>query len=104
MSRGGRRSPPILPKPELPVVVFGLLKCGELARLKKSASNRSLRFSAPNFVSLAMDTSQLWMPGPRTCPTPPLPKVYGGGSLKQLVSNHWFTLFGVDTDEQLMLA
>src|SRR4051794_20695919 len=98
MRRGGSRSPPILPKPELPVVVFGLLKCGEFARLKKSASSRSLRFSAPNFVSLAIEKSQLLIPGPRAWPTPPLPKVYAAGSLKQLVSNHWLTIFGVDTD------
>src|ERR1700694_2889940 len=103
MSRGGSLSPPIVPKPAFPNVVFGLLKCAALARLKKSASSRRRMVSCIT-VSFATEKSQLLIPGPRTWPTPELPNVYGGGAAKQFVSNHMETRFGVDTLVHVMFA
>src|SRR5436305_731928 len=103
MSRGGSLSELIVPKLEFPNVVLGLLKCAWLKMLKKSASSRSFRFSR-RVLSFAIEKSLLLIPGPRTWPTPPFPKVYAGGAAKQPVSNHLPTNLGVATLVHVMLA
>src|SRR6266576_754961 len=103
MYRGGSRVPLITPKPPEPSVVFGFPKWALLKRLKKLASNLNWRLS-PRGVDLATAKSQLLRPGPRTCPTPELPKVLAAGKAKQLVSNHWLTLFGRETLPQVIFA
>src|SRR5215470_4448895 len=104
MYRAGSRVPLITPKFPDPRVVLGLLKWALLKKLKKLTSNLNCRLSAPRGVVLARAKSQLLRPGPRTCPTPELPKVLAAGNPKQLVSNHRLTVFGVETLLQVILA
>src|SRR5436309_1832485 len=91
------------PNEDVPKVVLGLLKCAWLKTLKNSARNSACRFSSMRKL-LNAEKSQLFRPGPRTCPMPPLPNLNGAGSAKQLVSNHCVTCFGVATDGQVMSA
>src|SRR5712692_5585842 len=76
------------PKPAVPKVEFGLLKCGEFVKLndsiRSSVVNRSVR---GNFRK--MEKSRFTRPGPVRMLRPTLPKVAEGGAENFVTSNHF---------------